>query len=134
MTACSSVDEPKPAVPPRTIELPGRHLVTVGERDAGATIVLDAAQELSVRLPLDSLDVTAGLDWLLVSVKPDVLASGVSKFERGPRDSNNEELGGDVVWRFMPQAAGSTTLRFDLKRTHSLDPPTRSASYIVRVK
>ena len=129
---CASSDVPRPAPPPRTIELPGRHLVTVVERDAGASIVLDAAQELTVRLPLDSLAVTAGLDWLLVDVKPEVLANGASKFELDTRD--HEDVGGFVVWRFTPQKAGTTQLRFELRRVHGLEPARRSASYVVRVK
>jgi hypothetical protein len=134
LDACSTVGEPKPAPPPPRIELPGRHLVTIGEREAGATIVLDAAQELTVRLPLDDLAVTAGLDWLLTDIKPEVLSNGPSKFEVATRDGSSDGLRGDVVWRFTPQAAGSTALRFELRRTHSLDPPTRIATYVVKVK
>ena len=59
LIACSTVDEPKPvpAAPPLNIEQPGRHLITVSERETGANIVLDAAQELAVRLPLNEVDV-----------------------------------------------------------------------------
>jgi hypothetical protein len=135
LVACGSTDQPKPVRPPVTIETPGRHLITVKERDAGATIVLDAAQELLVRLPLDSMEVTAGLDWLLVDVKPEVLSNAPSKFEvTGGRDYNPDGLGGDVMWRFAPQREGSTPLRFELRRVHSLDPPIRTATYVVRVK
>jgi hypothetical protein len=134
LLACSSVDQPKPPPAPLNIEQPGRHLITVTERQTGAHIVLDAAQELVVRLPLEAFAVTADLDWVLVDVKPEVLASGASRFEVGPRDTDAQELGGNVVWRLTPQAAGTTTLRFELRRTHSLDPATRIATYVVRVK
>jgi predicted secreted protein len=131
LAACSTPDKPQasPATPP--VAGPGQRLITVSDANAGAAVTLESAQELVVRL---STDGAGALEWSLVDLKPGVLALQSSKFERALRNTNTEEAAGATVWHFRPQLAGVVTLKFELRRPHSLLAPTQTVVYDVTVK
>ena len=131
LAACSTPEKPQAPPPVPAVASPGQRLVTVSDANAGAAVTLESAQELVVRLP------TAGagaLEWSLVDLKPGVLAVQSSKFERALRNTNTEEAAGATVWHFRPQAAGVVTLKFELRRPHTLQLPMQTVAYDVTVK
>ena len=131
LAACGTPEAPKapPPVPP--VASPGHRSVTVTEQNAGASVTLEASQELIVRLPVGA---TAGLEWSLVDLQPGVLALQNSKFERALRNTNTEEAAGSTVWQLRPQAAGNVTLNFELRRPRSLQAAARTITYRVTVQ
>ena len=131
LAACASSDKPKAPPPPATVASPGQRVVTVSDANAGAGVTLESAQELVVRLPTGA---ATGLEWSLVDLKPGVLAVQSTRFERALRNTNVEEAAGATVWHFRPQASGAVTLSFELRRPHSLQPPSQTVSYAVTVK
>lgn len=131
LAACSTPEKPQAPPPVAPVASPGQHQITVTDANAGAAVTIESAQELVVRL------VTAGagaLEWSLVDLKPGVLAVQSSKFERALRNTNTEEAAGATVWHFRPQAAGVVTLKFELRRPHTLQLPTQTVVYDVTVK
>jgi len=133
--ACASADKAKPAVkPPSLIQAPGRAAVVVSDRDDGASVVLDATQELRVELSNSAWEVANNFDWSVVDLKPGVLNVLGARFERSGRDSNPTESDGATVWRIRPQAPGRVTLSFGLRRPHSIGPAKRTVSFDVTVK
>lgn len=131
LAACSTPELPKAAPPPPPVAHPGARLVTVSDANAGASVTLDAAQELVVSLPSG---VGADLEWSLVDLKPGVLTLSSSKFERARRDMSVQEGDGSIVWHFKPQTAGTVTLTFDLRRPRSLLPAVQTVVYTVTVQ
>ena len=131
LAACASPDKPKAPPPPPPVASPGQRVVTVSDANAGAGVTLESAQELVVRLPVAP---ATGLDWALADLKPGVLAVQSMKFERALRNTNVEEAAGATVWHFRPQASGAVKLSFELRRPHSLQPPSQTVSYDVTVK
>ena len=129
--ACATPDKPKAPPPPPPVASPGQRVVTVSDANAGAGVTLESAQELVVRLPIGP---ATGLEWSLADLKPGVLAVQGMKFERALRNTNVEEAAGATVWHFRPQASGVVTLSFELRRPHSLQPPSQTVSYDVTVK
>ena len=129
--ACSTPNKPAPAVARKTVESPGKKVVAVSDEQAGAAVVLEREQELVVSLPLAAPD---RREWLLVDLKPGVLAAPSSKFEHALRNVNEGEAAGATVWRFKPEAAGSVALRFELRRPRSLEPAVQTVTYDVTVK
>ena len=84
-----------------------------------------------MRLPVSP---ATGLEWSLATPKPGVLTMQSTRFERALRNINVEEAAGAAVWHFKPQASGVVTLSFELRRPHSLKPPSQTVSYDVTVK
>jgi predicted secreted protein len=131
LAACSTPEKPQAPPPPPPVAGPGQQLVTVTDANAGAAVTIESAQELVVRLPTAGAGV---FDWVLVDLKPGVLAVQSSKFERALRNTNVEEAAGATVWHFKPQAAGVVTLKFELRRPHVVQMPTQTVVYDVTVK
>jgi len=125
--AAASAPAPRPVL----IQNTGGRSITVGDDKSGASIELEPAQELVVRLPLLA---TTGREWSLVDLAPGVLSVQSTSFERASRDTNIFEAAGSSVWHFKPVAAGTVTLRFDLRRPRSLDPAVQTVTYAVTVK
>lgn len=133
MLGLSKPPEPKPAAAPAPVLIQGagQKSITVGDDKSGAAIALEPAQELVVRLPLLA---TTGREWSLVDLAPGVLAVQSTSFERAPRDVNFGEAAGSSIWHLRAVAAGTVTLRFDLRRPRSLDPAVQTVTYAVTVK
>ncbi|MBC8056076.1 MAG: protease inhibitor I42 family protein [Rhizobiales bacterium] len=132
--ACAANDKPKPVAVQSVIQAPGQSAVTVSERDIGAAVVVEMAQELRVALPDSSWAISNNLAWSVESPNNGVLNVVGSRFERGPRDSNPAEAGGTTVWRLKPQAPGKVSLTFALRWPRSLRPPVQTAIFEVTVK
>jgi len=131
LAACSTPDAPKAPAPPPVIAHAGQRAINVTGDDTGASIVLESAQPLIVRL---AINVTTGQEWSVVDLKPGVLATQGPKFERALRNAGSAEGEGFVVWQFAPQSAGTVTLNFELRRPRSLQPATQFVRYDVVVK
>ena len=135
MLGLSKPPESKPAAAPAPVSVliqgAGQKSIAVGDDKSGAAIVLEPAQELVVRLPLLA---TTGREWSLVDLAPGVLAVQSTSFERASRDVNYGEAAGSSIWHFRAVAAGTVTLRFDLRRPRSLEPAVQTATYAVTVK
>ena len=133
LSACSLFDKPGPAPVPTPAVVRSGLLkwVTVSDDRSGASVLLDASQELVVSLPVDAAN---RLDWTLEPPKPGVLALKSARFERALRSTDSNDAVGDMVWRFTPTAAGSVGLKFDLRRPRSLDPATRTVTFDVTVR
>ena len=132
--ACATGDKPKPVVVQSVIQAPGKAHVTASDANNGASIALEAAQELHVELSLSAYEVANNMDWSVIELKPGVLTALGSRFERTGRDTNPTESDGSTVWRLKPQAPGRVTLTFGLRRAYSVGAPTRTASFEVTVK
>jgi predicted secreted protein len=130
LAACST-PAPKPPPPPSLVQNPGHRVLVVTDANAGATVVLESAQTLTVRLPLGA---TSGLEWSLVDLQPGVVSAIGPKFERALRNTNSGEDAGDSVWQLTPVAAGAVTLNFALRPTRSLQPAVQTVRYDVTVK
>ena len=133
MAGCSTADKVKPPPVPSLIASPGKRSITVSELNAAASIVLEPAQELVVRLALDA---TQRPEWSLIEFTPGVLTTSGSSFERARRDANINptDAVGNMVWVFKPVAAGEVTLKFDLRLPRSLEPAVRSVTYKVTAR
>ena len=134
--ACAASDKPKPVVVvvPSVIQAPGKSVVTVSDQNPGAPVVVELAQELRVDLSLSAYEVAHNMDWSVVDLKPGVLSPLGSRFERTARDSNPTESDGSTIASFKPQAPGTVTLTFGLRRPYSVGAPMRSVSFDVTVK
>jgi hypothetical protein len=132
--ACAAGDKPKPVAPPVVIQAPGKAYATVSDARDGAAVVLETAQELRVDLSLSAYEVANNMDWSVVDLKPGVLTTLGSRFERNGRDSNPTESDGATVFRLKAQAPGRVTLNFALRRAYSVGAPTRAVSFDVTVK
>lgn len=130
LAACST-PAPKPPPPPSVVQNPAHRTLVVTDANAGASVVLESTQTLTVRLPLD---VTSGLEWSLVDLKPGVVSAAGPKFERALRNTNSGEDAGDSVWQFKPEAAGAVTLNFALRPTRSLQPAVQTVRYDLTVR
>ena len=131
LAACSTADKVAPVVVQTAIERPGKASVAVSDAQSGASIVLEAAQELSVALRADP---TSGRDWSLVDLKPGVLLVLGSKFERPLRNTSSYEADGAMVWRLKAEASGTVALRFELRRPRSLEPAVQVVTYAITVR
>ena len=131
LAACAGPEAPKAPPPAAPVSNPGHRSVTVSNENAGASVTLESNQELIVRLPVGA---TAGLEWSIVDLKAGVLTLLSSKFERALRNTNTEEAAGATVWQLKPQAAGTVTLNFELRRPHSLLPAAQTVTYQVTVQ
>jgi predicted secreted protein len=131
LAACAAPEGPKPAPAPSVVQGPGQRTLVVTEANAGASVVLASAQALTVRLPVDA---TAAFEWSLVDLKPGVLSAAGPKFERAPRNITADDGAGDSVWQFRPEAAGTVSLSFELRRPHSLLPAVQTVRYDVTVR
>lgn len=129
--ACSTADKPAPVPAPPLIQGPGKAALTVRDIDNGASIVLERAQELTVRLAVSG---SSGADWSLVDLKPGVLRvlSGPN-FERTPLNLSDDPSDGSSVWRLRAEAPGNAALNFELRRPRVLGA-ARTLSYTVTVK
>ena len=132
--ACASPDTPKPAAVHGAIAAPGKAKLTVSDADDGASVVVEAAQELRVDLPNTALGVAGNYEWSVVELKPGVLDVIGSRFERSPRDDNPTESAGITVWRLKPHAPGRVALKFELRRAYSRGAPQQAVSFDVTVK
>ena len=132
--ACASGDKPKPVVVQSVIQAPGKAYVTVSSASDGAAVVLDANQELRVELSLSGYEVANNMDWSVTDLKPGVLTTIGSRFERATRDVNPLESEGSTVWRLKAQAPGKLQLSFGLRRAYSMGAPVKSVSFDVTVK
>jgi hypothetical protein len=115
----------------RVIEAPGKSTLQVSLADANARITLDRGQTLAVRLAVAGAD---HADWSVADLKPGVLKSLGSNFERAPRNLVVDEADGSVLWRFAPEAPGTVTLRFELRRPRKLEPPRQTVNFTVTVR
>jgi predicted secreted protein len=133
LAACSTAQKAPPAAAaaPSVVPNAGRKAVNVSESQSGAAVVLERGQQLVVTLPLSA---TSGYRWSPVDLKPGVIAAIGSTFERASRDVSNDEAAGAEVWRFTPEAAGTVSLRLELRRPRSLELATQTVSYTVTVK
>lgn len=132
--ACASADKPKPVAVQKLIQAPGKAHVTVSNASDGASVVLDAGQELRVNLALSGWEVASNMDWSVTDLKPGVLTPLGSRFERSARDVSPLESEGSTVWRFKAQAPGQVRLTFGLRRPYSVGAPHKSAGFDVTVK
>ena len=133
--ACASADKlPKPVAVQSVIQAPGKAYVTASSDGDGASVVLDATQELRVELSLSGFEVANNMDWSIAELKPGVLTATGSRFERATRDVNPLESEGATVWRLKAQAPGQVRLTFGLRRAYSLGAPVKSVSFDVTVK
>ncbi len=132
--ACASADKPKPVVVQKLIQAPGKSTVTVSNASDGASVVLDASQELHVDLALSGSEVAHNMDWSVTDLKPGVLTPLGSRFERSARDLNPLESEGSAVWRFKALAPGQVRLTFGLRQPYSVGAPLKSVGFDVTVK
>jgi len=133
--ACASADKlPKPVVVQSVIQAAGKAYVTVSNANDGASVVLDATQELRVELSLSGFEVANNMDWSVAELKPGVLTVLGSRFKRAARDVNPLGSEGATVWRLKAQAPGQVRLTFGLRRPYSLGAPVKSVSFDVTVK
>jgi len=132
--ACAAGDKAKPVAAPVLLQAPGKAYVTVSDTKDGAAVSLDAAQELRVELSLSAYEVANNMDWSIVDLKPGVLSTLGSRFERTGRDSNPTESDGATVFRLKAQAPGRVALKFELRRAYSLGAPNRAVSFDVTVQ
>jgi len=130
LTACST-PLPKPPPPPSVVQNAGHRTLVVTDANAGASVVLESAQTLTVRLPIGA---TSGLEWSLVDLKPGVVSAVGPTFERALRNTNSGEDAGDSVWQFKPEATGAVTLNFALRPTRSLQPAVQTVRYDLTVR
>jgi predicted secreted protein len=131
LAACGLGPKEKPVVAPSLIQSPEKKLITVSELNDNAHIILEAAQVLIVRLPIDAIP---GREWSLVDLKPGVLTASAPKFERVSMVVNEGDATGTIVWHFTPEAAGTVALKFELRRPRSLDAAVQAVNYTVTVK
>lgn len=132
LAACSTADKPKqPPPPPPVVGNPGQLIVKVTDANAGASVTLERGQALVVNLPVR---ITTGLEWSLVDLKPGVLTSLGSSFERSSIFADDSQAGGTMMWRLKPEAAGAVTLSFELRRPRRLEPAVQTITYDVTVK
>ena len=131
LAACGTVQKAAPVAVQAVVSGPGQASVTVSDRQSGASVVLESTQALVVKLPND---VTSVRDWALIDLQPGVLALQRSTFENAVRRPLGDEYVGTAVWRFVPRAAGTVTLTFELRRPHSVGPAAQTVTYRVTVK
>ena len=118
-----------PQRPPLEVNAFGVH---VAAEHSGSAITLEPGQALVVHL---ATNVSQNQEWSLVDFKPGVLTGpSAPVFEREARSSNLTEASGDAVWRFMPTAAGTVTLKFDYRHPRSIEPASRTVNYTVTVR
>jgi predicted secreted protein len=134
MEGCSTADKPKPVVMQAVVEAPGKAVLTLTELDDGARVVVGTTQELRIDLPNSAWAVINNFEWSVAEQNPAVLNVIGSRFERNARINNPTEAGGTTVWRVKPQAAGTGSLKFALRRPHRLDPPIQTVSFEITVK
>ena len=134
LSVCSTTDKPKPVAVQELIQSPGKSSVTIADTDDGAAVTLETTQTLVVNLFNPASAVNGNLDWSIVDLQPGVLTVLGSRFERSPRDNNPADAAGITIWRIKPQAPGRVSLKFALRRPHSLDPATQTVTYDVTVK
>ena len=124
LAACAA-----PPRPPLEVNAFGVH---VAAEHNGSAITLEPGQALVVHL---STNVSQNQEWSLVDFEPGVLTGpSASAFEREARSSNFSEASGAAVWRFMPAAAGTVTLKFDYRNPRALEPASRTVNYTVTVR
>jgi predicted secreted protein len=131
LDACGSVEAPKLPVAQAVIQKPGQKIVRVSIDDSGADIVLEPSQQLAISL---ELKVRTGLDWSLVDFQPGVLAVQRTRFEPSSRPIDYEQGIGYSEWQMKAEAPGRVTLKFDLRRARSLDPPAQTVTFNVSVQ
>lgn len=131
LVACGTAQKAAPVAVQAVVSSPGQASITVSDRQSGASVVLDSTQALVVKLPND---VTSVRDWALIDLQPGVLALQRSTFENAVRRPLGDEYVGTAVWRFVPQAAGTVTLTFELRRPHRVEPAAQTVTYRVTVK
>jgi hypothetical protein len=120
------------ATPPRPEPVVDRYGVNVAVEHSGSNITLAPGQELVVRLTTIASPTS---EWSLVDFKPGVLTGRTApKFEREIEASNPIQAVGNEVWRFLPAAAGTVTLKFDYRPMRTLDPATQTVTYTVTVR
>lgn len=125
LAACATPEERE-----RRIDTSGHVVVLTAGSAPELTLRMD--QELKISLAGEP---TFGLEWTLAEMKPGVLAQqGPRSFEREGLVTNFGQGAGSDVFRFKPVAAGATTLKFDYRRPHSLEPASRSVSFTVSVQ
>ncbi|MEO5698313.1 MAG: protease inhibitor I42 family protein [Burkholderiaceae bacterium] len=116
---------------PTMIQVPGQPVITIADDQSGASIVLERAQELVVRLPIER---TTPYRWSLVDLKPGVLTAEESEFQGAQVNDVLNDRSGVKVWRFRPLVAGTVVLTFDLRQPRRLDPAVRTVTYTVTVR
>ena len=124
LAACAA-----PQRPPLEVNAFGVHVTA---EHSGSAITLERGQELVVRL---GTNVSQNQEWSLLDFVPGVLTGpSAPVFEREARSSNFNEASGATVWRFMPAAAGTVTLKFDYRHPRSIEPASRTVNYTVTVR
>lgn len=131
LAACATPGKARPVAVQAVVSSPGQASITVSDQQSGASVVLEPGQALIVKLPSD---VTSVRDWALVDLQPGVLALQRSSFENAMRRPLGNEYVGTAVWRFVPQAVGTVTLTFELRRPHSVQPAAQTVTYRVTVR
>lgn len=136
LSACTTGDKPKPAVAvaQSVLQAPGKAVVAVSNRDDGAAVLLETAQELRVDLQLSAWEVANNFDWTVAELKPGVLDPIGSRFERARRDTNPIESDGSTIWRLKPSAPGRVSLTFALRRPYSTGASAKTVVFDVTVK
>lgn len=134
--ACAGSDKPKPVMPvtQSVLQAPGKTVLTVSDRNDGAAVMLEAAQELRVDLQLSAWEVANNFDWSLADLKTGMLDPIGSRFERTGRDTNPTESDGSTIWRLKPNGPGRVTLTFALRRPYSTGPSLKTVGFDVTVK
>ena len=134
--ACANGDKPKPAVAVAqpALQAPGKAVVAVSNRNDGAAVLLETAQELRVDLQLSAWEVANNFDWTVAELKPGVLDPIGSRFERTGRDTNPTESDGSTIWRLKPSAPGRVSLTFALRRPYSTGASAKTVVFDVTVK
>lgn len=134
--ACATGDKPKPAVAAvqSVLQVPGKAVVAVSNRNDGAAVLLETAQELRVDLQLSAWEVSNNFEWSIAELKPGVLDPIGSRFERTGRDTNPTESDGSTIWRLKPSAPGRVSLTFALRRPYSTGAAAKTVTFDVTVK
>ena len=117
--ACATGDKPKPAVAAvqSVLQVPGKAVVAVSNRNDGAAVLLETAQELRVDLQLSAWEVSNNFEWSIAELKPGVLDPIGSRFERSRGGFiEGMEIGSDgfenvvSLGRVSPQASDRNLL------------------------
>lgn len=111
---------------PTPTQTPTGQEVWVTEEDSGGTVTIGMADSLIVALDSNP---TTGFSWALVSISNTSVVTNVSS-EYIPNPTPTGEpivgSGGEEIWTFAPQAAGTSTIEMMYARPwESVEPAAR---------
>ena len=122
------------ATGPQPTQTPTGQEVWVTEEDAGGTVTI--GMEDSLIVALDS-NPTTGYSWALVSISDESVLQKVSD-EYIPAPTPTEEpivgSGGEEIWTFAPQAAGTSIIEMEYIRSWEPDAPAVTFNITVTVE